>query len=417
MKIFNKIIYLSVSTALASWSASGVAGGFGIGTQSGSGTGNAFAGGAAVAEDASVAWSNPAGMTALPGGTHITGALHVLKPSFKFQNTGSTGLFASAGTGDGGDGGGWAAVPNGFIVTSISPSLRVGFALNSPFGLKTDYDAGWRGSLLALKSEIKTFNLNPSIAYKVSDNFSVGMGLSAQRILAELTNTLPPPAGGLATLSASDWGYGFNMGMTFLPTADTRIGLHYRSSIRYKLDGTAVFSSPLAAAGNTKVGADLKVPDSFSLSFLTRMNDKWDVMGDYTYTGWSSVQQLVVRRTGTVAPGTVLQTLPFLWDDTVRLGMGLNYRMNSQTKLRFGAAYDYTPTNNLTRSPRLPDESRTWVAFGVQYKPFKQGTLEFGYAHEFVRDARINNPTAAGSLVGTFKNKADIITMQYTHSF
>jgi long-chain fatty acid transport protein len=417
MKKCNKIIYLSVSAALASWSIAGWAGGFGIGTQSGSGTGNAFAGGAAAAEDASVAWSNPAGMTALPGGTHITTALHVLKPSFKFQNSGSTGIFANAGTGDGGDGGGWAAVPNGFIVSRITPSLSLGFAVNAPFGLKTEYDNGWRGQLLALKSEIKTFNFNPSIAYKVSDNFSIGVGLSAQRILAELTNANLPPAGGTAKLSASDWGWGWNVGLTFLPTNDTRIGFHYRSAIEYTLDGTATFSAPAAAAAGSPVQAALKVPDSFSLSFLTRMNDKWDIMGDYTYTGWSSVQQLVVRRSGAVAPGTTFTTLPFFWEDTVRLGMGLNYRMNSQTKLRFGAAYDRTPTNNLTRSPRLPDESRTWVALGVQYKPFKQGTFEFGYAHEFIRDARINNPTAAGSLVGSYKNKADIISLQYTHSF
>src|SRR5688572_2792336 len=113
MKFINKIICLSVSTALASWSVSGTAGGFAIGTQSGSGTGSAFAGGAAAADDASVVWFNPAAMTALPGGMHVTGALHFVKPSFKFNNTGSTGAFALPGTGEGGDAGDWAYIPNG----------------------------------------------------------------------------------------------------------------------------------------------------------------------------------------------------------------------------------------------------------------------------------------------------------------
>lgn len=101
MNLNNKNIRLYVLSALVagalpvSFSAS--AGGFGIGTQSGSGTGNAFAGGAAVADDASVVWSNPAGMTALPLGKHMTGALHILRPSFKFQNTGSSGAFDAPG--------------------------------------------------------------------------------------------------------------------------------------------------------------------------------------------------------------------------------------------------------------------------------------------------------------------------------
>jgi long-chain fatty acid transport protein len=419
MKLSNKIMMLAVSSALLGVSSQGYAGGFAIGTQSGSGTGNAFAGGAATADDASVAWSNPAGMTALPLGMHVTGALHALKPSFKFGNTGSTGVFAASGSGDGGDGGGWAFVPNGFFVMDISPALRFGVALNAPFGLKTDYDPGWRGQLLGLKSEIKTVNVQPSLAYKISDSFSIGGGVSVQKIDATLTNFAG--AAGLANLKADDWGYGFNFGVAFQPSPDTRIGAHYRSSIKYDLQGTATFSA--APAGNTPVRADLKVPDSFSLSVLQRLNPAWELMGDITWTGWSKVQQLVVIRSGALAPGSTLTTLPFLWDDTWRFGVGANYKMSDQMKFRFGVAFDKSPTNDLTRTPRLPDQDRTWLAFGLQYKPSKQGTLEIAYAHEFIKDAAVNVPVpgfatcAAGCLTGRFKDKADIISIQYSHSF
>jgi len=85
--------------------------------------------------------------------------------------------------------------------------------------------------------------------------------------------------------------------------------------------------------------------------------------------------------------------------------------------LRFGVAFDPTPTNDVDRTPRLADQNKTWLAFGVQFKPSRQGVLEVGYAHEFVRDATVNNATEAGNLVGYFKNKADIISIQYSHSF
>ena len=432
MKIDNKIMKLAVSAALAAYllpaALPASAGGFGIGTQSGSGTGNAFAGGAAVADDASVAWSNPAGMTALPMGMQVTFALHALRPSFKYQDGGSTGAttFNRPGAFDSGDGGSWAFIPNGFFVASITPSLRAGFALNVPFGLKTEYDYPWRGALTALKSEIKTINLNPSVAYKVNDVFSIGVGLSAQRIEAELTSlgNANPAAGIVTKLSASDWGYGFNIGATIQPTASTRIGLHYRSAIKYNLEGSAIFSGA-GAALNGSVAADLKVPQSASLSVLHKLTPAVELMGDVTYTGWDSVQNLTVIRT-TAAPGaaagSVLTNLPFLWDNTWRYGVGANYRVNQSLKLRFGVAYDETPTKDATRTPRLPDQNRTWLAFGVQFKPFKQGTLEFAYAHEFVKDATVNIPAAgttcaAGCLTGTFKNKADILSIQYSHAF
>src|SRR5262245_42101653 len=100
----QSIVSAAVAAALFGFSAGAHAGGFAIGTQSGSGTGNAFAGGAA-AEDASTVWYNPAGMSYLPAGRNVAIVGHALKPSFKFSNSGSTGAYAAAGTGEGGDGG------------------------------------------------------------------------------------------------------------------------------------------------------------------------------------------------------------------------------------------------------------------------------------------------------------------------
>lgn len=413
---------VAVGLALAGMHTGAMAGGFAIANQSGSGTGNAFAGGAAAAEDASVAWYNPAGMTALPVGSQVTIAAHLIKPSFKYQDRGSTGIFALPGTGNGGDGGSWAVVPNGHFTTTINPRTRFGFSITVPFGLKTEYDAGWRGQLTGLRSEIKTVNLNPSLAYKLTDTVSVGAGVSVQKLEAELSSFTGVGALGNAELGADDIGYGFNVGVMVQPDTATRVGLTYRSSIKYELEGNAVFTGAAGAAFNGDVRADLKVPDSASLSFFRTLNPKWDVMADITWTGWSSVKRLdIIRTTASAggAAGSTLSSLVFNWKDTWRFGVGANYKLNAKTKLRFGVALDETPTNDANRTPRLPDQDRTWIAFGVQHKLSKTSVLDFGYAHEFVDDADVNVtvPPAPGTLTGTFENKADIISFQYSHLF
>jgi long-chain fatty acid transport protein len=419
VKFFRKAGVVAVAAALGAVSTSAWAGGFAIGTQSGSGTGNAFAGGAAVADDASVAWSNPAGMTFLPPGKQIAGALHVLKPSFKFRNEGSTGLYAAPGTGDGGDGGDWAFVPNGFFTMELNPRVRLGVALNAPFGLKTEYDSGWRGQLTALTSEIKTVNINPSLAYKISDTVSVGGGLNIQWVEAELSNFAG--AAGVAKLKADDIGYGFNLGILAAVGPSTRIGAHYRSRIKYEVEGDATFSAAAVANGNIR--ADIRVPESFSISLFHVLNPKWELMADITRTGWDSLEQLTVVRTSGPLAGATLTSLMFRWDDTMRYGIGANYRWSDQTKLRFGVAFDETPTNDVDRTARLPDQDRKWLAFGVQHRVSKAGVLEIGYAHEFIKDARVRNDVpgftgcAAGCLQGSFENKADILSVQYSHSF
>lgn len=416
----RRLVSIAVAAALGGTVTGAVAGGFAIGTQSGSGTGNAFAGGAAAADDASVAWFNPALMPLLPG-MQFGVALNAVKPSFKFENQGSSGIFSCVSPpfpacpgGDGGDGGDWAYIPNAFFTWGITSNLSFGFAINVPFGLKTEYDDGWRGQFVALKSEIKTINLNPSVAYKLTPTVSIGGGLSYQKIEAELTQNAGAP--GISKLKADDDGYGYNLGLMIQASPTTRIGATYRSKIKYELEGDVSFS--VATPGNSDIRADLEVPPSASLSIFQSLGN-WELMGDLTWTGWSSLQQLQVIRTSGPLSGQTLTTLQFQWDDTWRYGIGANYKMNPQTKLRFGLALDKTPTNDTYRTPRLPDEDRTWVALGVQYKPTKSSILDFGYAHEFIKDATVNNTVAGqpGALMGTFKNQADIFSIQYSQSF
>lgn len=406
---------VAVAMALSGMAPAVSAGGFGIGTQSGSGTGNAFAGGAAVADDSSVAWYNPAAMTLLSSNRQVTAAVHLIKPSFKFTNTGSSGIMAGAGTGEGGDGGDWAAVPNGFYTMSINPQLKFGLALNAPFGLATEYDPGWRGRFTAVESALRAININPSLGYKVSDTVSVGGGISIQHLDAKLSAV---GASGLVTNKGDDIGFGYNFGLIAQITPSTRLGATYRSAISYVLEGTVTVAANAAANGNIK--ADIKVPDSASISLFSVVSPKWELMGDITWTGWSDIKRLDIIRTtasaGGVA-GSTVSTLLFNWKDTIRFGVGANYRLNEQTKLRFGVALDPTPTNDVDRTPRLPDQDRKWIAFGVQYKPSKQGILDVGYAHEFIKDATVNTAVTGGTLRGHFNNRADILSAQYSHSF
>ena len=52
-------------------------------------------------------------------------------------------------------------------------------------------------------------------------------------------------------------------------------------------------------------------------------------------------------------------------------------------------------------------------------KVSKAGAVDFGYAHEFIKDASVNNvaPVPGLRLIGQFKNQVDIFSVQYSHSF
>ena len=151
------------------------------------GLGNAFAGAAATAEDANTVWHNPAGLARL-NFPQAEAAINVIIPSAKFQNANSQAAALQPLGGTGGDAGSAAFVPNLYGSMAINDRIHVGIGVNVPFGLKTEYDDGWLGRYQALKSEIKTINVNPALSWKVTDQFWLGAGANYQHFEATLTN-------------------------------------------------------------------------------------------------------------------------------------------------------------------------------------------------------------------------------------
>lgn len=194
---------------IASAAGSANAAGFALVEQSASGLGNAYAGAAAVAEDASTIFFNPAGMTLLPD-SQLAMAGHLIKPTIEFSGS----VSPAVGGNQGGDAGSWALVPSTYIARRLTPQLHAGLGINAPFGLKTHYDDDWIGRFQAIESEAKVINLNPSIAWKLSEELSIGAGLNVQRMEATLSNRISPLApDSLAKIEASGYGWGYNLGL------------------------------------------------------------------------------------------------------------------------------------------------------------------------------------------------------------
>src|SRR5260221_3463013 len=199
-----KLILRSAPVAvLAALSAPASAAFYQIAEQSASGIGNAFAGGAESAEDASVVWYNPAGMPRLQPPQVLAGGSYLV-PSFKANvNSAGTVLGAPIG-GGGGQAGETALVPDLYAVFPVSTRFALGAGVNAPFGLATDYPDTWAGRYYALRSDIKTVNLNLGGAYKVHDLLSAGLGVNYQHLDAKLTQAVD-----FATLCTLAAGGGF----------------------------------------------------------------------------------------------------------------------------------------------------------------------------------------------------------------
>lgn len=400
------------------------AAGFALIEQSGSGMGNAYAGAAAVAEDASTIFFNPAGMTYIEG-TQVVGALHLIRPRGEFNNQGSiAGLGRPLGD-EGGDIGDLAFVPNFYYKRDISEAVKFGLGVGAPFGLKTEYDKDWLGRFQGIKSDLKTVNINPALAFKVNDQLSLGFGINAMWIQADLTSAvnLVPVGGTESTLKVKGdgWGFGYNLGAIYQVTSDTRIGLAFRSKVDQNLKGES--DSPftgLDAIANRRLNGDISaettLPETLSLSSFTHLNDQWDLLGDVTWTRWSRFRELRILRDN----GTTLTVTPENWNNTMRYSIALNYKYSDTLKLRAGLAYDEEAIDDEFRTVRIPGNDRKWLSFGAGWQAAPNTKLEIGYSHLFISDPDINDDQrtlARGRVTGDYDASVDMVSLQVTHNF
>ena len=461
----NSFTKTLLAVSIASASTMSQAGSFGLIEMSASGQGSAFAGASALGEDASTIYFNPAAMTRLSG-SQIVVAGHVIAPDAKFTDKGTTNALGTSMSGPDSVTGDPALVPNFYYATEVGNGVHVGVGVTVPFGLATDYDEGWVGRYHALKSEISSININPSIAWKVNDDVSVGFGLSIQYIELELTNNIDSYGAcidlasksmgafsgadcvnaGLTGLSIASQDskvvldgdsleMGWNLGFLFDVNETNRIGLAYRSAIKHNVSGNATYSldarlqpfadNMTAAYGmnilqTTALDAVAEMPDTFSLSFVGEMKPDWTLLLDWTWTGWSSLETITIVQTGGV-PGSE-PTLDLAYKNTNRFSAGVNYQHTDKLIYRAGLAFDQTPIRSVeSTTARIPGNDRTWLSFGAGYALSSEWDIDLAYSHLFIKDTEIINNSGSSSsnatLVGEYESTVDIFSVQANYNF
>ncbi len=436
-------------------------GGFALSKQGASGLGNAYAGAAAVSEDASTIWFNPAGISELKG-RELSIAVHGIQSNTEWTDTGTTlnpsfgGSPVSGPETESLDN--TAAIPNFYYAASLNKRWSYALGISVPFGSTTEYNDDWRGRYTTIKSAITVLDINPAVSFRLSDTIRLGGGISLQYLDAELTSAIDsgavcfgifattapdicPGAGLLPGVQANDslgevngdsTAVSFNVGALFLPRAGTKLGLAYRHSVDHELDGTGDFTinpalepvlqgNPATAGFLADAGATAEValPPTLMFSAAHEVNSKLTLLGDVTWTGWSSFRELRIVYDGDFPQETLtLQE----WQDVFRISGAINYNTSRNLTLRAGVAFDEDPTPSpARRTARSPGNDRTWLALGATWRFGNRASLDLGYAHLFLDEtpiANLNEETAGGTAVrGLYNSSVDILSAQFNWHF
>lgn len=463
---------LMIGTALLAQSA--WASGYHFGTQSVSSQSTANSS-AAEAADPSTLFYNPAGLTKLEG-TQATINLNFVAPNVKYKDgkayypDGSEITRAPDGSAnverDGKITDDVVIAPHGYISHQVNDKVWLGFGMYVPFGSGTEYDENSVLRYNLNELSLRTIALQPTVAYKVNEQHSVALGVVAQNSKAKLRQYANfgafaganGMADGYAKVDGDDWGFGYNLAWMWDINERARVGVNYRSKVDHNLSGDAEwhlvgpgFANPKLAptirgAGYAeKEDASVKIttPESLSLHGMYKIDPKWNVYGDVTWTRHSRFNQAHLKYANSkvvVDPTTDGLTrsdetiLNPNWRNTYKVAVGTSYQYSEPLQLRFGVAYDQSPVKSADyRMTTLPDSNRIWLSFGAKYDINKQHSINAAYSHLFIQNASANvngwcggTQSGAGSQAcvssrtngsANFKSSANILGLQYTYKF
>lgn len=430
--------------------------------------------GSAVAKDAAVVSNNPAAMAQFDKLT-MQSDLTVIDLDAEFTGSACTPVSATIcvpiGGGNGGDPGDPALVPAMSVVIPLSGSLErltLGASIHAPFGLTTEYDPTWVGRYNATTSDLKVPALTLSAAYEVTPTLSLGVGFIYQRADVTLANGIDygrllagagipgasignPATDGSVSISGADNGTGWVAGLQFTPNDQFSVGYSHRSEIDHNIRGRADFTAPAAFTGaqpgfraiaaayaslpandprraaiptllvlgngfsDTGGNAKLTTPTIDTISVQYNPSAGLRVYGDIQRTGWTSLKSVVIDFENPYQPDSAE---PFNWKNTMFYSVGVEYDFNEAFTIRGGIARDESPTNDIDRTPRLPDDDRMLYSVGLSWKASEHLSIDAAFQKITIDNPTVNIMSSSGSrLTGTFDGSANLYSIGGSYRF
>lgn len=367
-------------------------------------------------EDASAITHNPANLTDLDS---LDTALSLMAVRISVDYEGVSGTATTVDP--------WKYLPAMYAAMPLKDDrFAVGLGVHSPYGLSNEWDPDGAFRYTApWFTELKTININPTFAWKINEQLSLGVGLDVMWSELRLKQLYPwalitgDPGAPEGELSAKGDGFGVggNIGVTWRFADRHRLAATYRSQMEVDYDGDFNVSNfpggfPVGAPGSS-FGSSIKFPDIVSIGYGLEINDRVRVGADVEWLQFSNFKTLPleVGAPPPLVPTSVNQD----WDNTFTFGIGGDWRVTDALTLRASYQYYMTPIPDETLSPTIPDSDQNVVTASIEYA-WGRSRLELAYGLVLYKDRDItNNQNPAFN--GHYEFSVHLITAGYRFTF
>jgi long-chain fatty acid transport protein len=338
----------------------------------------------------------------------------------------------------------YVPVPHVFLSYKATPRLAVALGVFAPYGLGLEWPVcptdgsdcegeNFEGRYTGYDNSIRSFYIQPTVAYALSDAFAVGVGVDIVRATIDVSQRADAANLGLSGVDIADAALsGEGNGVTAHISAIARIGpqtsiaARYLHSVELDMDGDADFTqvptgtvfdaliAPQFQSGgpfaDQDISTTIELPAAFVVGIAHRPIDPLLLMFDYQWTGWEAFDQFDIAFAG--SGDTTTLNLDYRNTNTFRLGA--QYDVNDALALRAGFRYNTAATPRAT--PFLPEGERNYYTLGLGYRVTRALSADLAFQY-------INQPDRAGSVrpgspnVGVYESTGQVFGLTLAYRF
>ncbi|MDR1402375.1 MAG: outer membrane protein transport protein [Tannerellaceae bacterium] len=302
--------------------------------------------------------------------------------------------------------------------------MSAGISVTNPYGSAMDWGKNWAGSHLIQDISLKSFSIQPAVAFKIGDRLSLGAGVALMfgdfslsralissddlaaaavanpglKPLADKYRDITPVS---ATLSGNAGvRAGFNVGVMYDLTDRLTAGVSYRSEVKMKVpEGAALLSyanevelRPILGAmipplDQGTFEAELPLPSNLHVGVSYKPADRLILSGEVQFVGWGAYKELNVQFWQEGLKGYSL-TASKNYKNSRIYRIGGEWAATDRLDLRLGFYLDESPVKDAFLNPETPSMNKLGTTAGFSFRPLSNLSVDLAlsYVTGFGRD-------------------------------
>lgn len=263
-----------------------------------------------------------------------------------------------------------AWVPGGYYVKQINDKEWFGIGAYTRFGMISEFERNSTAATNAFFSKLVGVSVTPTYAHKFDKKWSAAVGAEINYVGLDLEKNLNLPGKSGATHTEGEsYALGWNAAVNYAFDDKNEMGVVYRSKIKHSME--ADFKAYGDWQHYTDAYGEVTLPDSWSIGYNHKFDDKTRVEVNGTWTGWSSYDALNIyfKEDIPYLPGIGIPASenPKNWSDGWRYAIGVEHKLSDKYSLMAGFAYDESSIPYNGGDFIVPTGDRRTYSIGAQY--------------------------------------------------